>query len=183
MATLRFGWVLLFLMATGFTGANAAQAASLEPMPAAPKVSAAKADLGRLLFFDVRLSGDVAISCASCHIPEAAWGDSKPLADAYPGSLYYRNSKSLLNIAHNKYFFWDGRMGGDDMASQVRDQITETHFLNMDGRIMQERLKQVPKYVQMFEKAFGGEPSFGRTLKACAAEQHPMIKKNSHHHP
>jgi cytochrome c peroxidase len=170
---------LLVLAAVMITVADYAVASGLSPLPDAPKVSKAQADLGRMLFFDVRLSGDVAISCASCHMPDEAWGDPKPLADAYPGSLYFRNSKSLLNVAHNKVFFWDGRMGGDDFASQVRDQITETHFLNMDGRIMQERLAQVPEYREMFQKAFGNEPSFGRTLKAVAAFEKTLVTKNS----
>ena len=176
----RFALLGLALMLLAAPALRAARGAPrLEPLPAAPKVDAAQAELGRLLFFDVRLSGDVAISCSSCHDPEAAWGDPKPLADAYPGSLYFRNSKSLLNVAHNELFFWDGRMGGDDMASQVRDQITETHFLNLDGRILQERLAQVPEYVALFEKGFGGEPSFGRALKAVAAFERTLVTRNA----
>ena len=179
MRILGGGMPLLVLAAVVSAGAIRAEAGVLAPLPPAPKVSNAQADLGRMLFFDVRLSGDVAISCATCHMPDAAWGDTKPLADAYPGSLYFRNSKSLLNVAHNKLFFWDGRMGGDDMPTQVRDQITETHFLNMDGRIMQERLAQVPEYRAMFQAAFGGEPSFGKTLEAVAAFEKTLVTKNA----
>ena len=153
--------------------------AKLAPLPPPPKVNRAAAELGRQLFFDVRLSGDVAISCSTCHDPAKAWGDDKPLADAYPGSLHFRNSKSLLNATHNRFYFWDGRMGGDDPASMVRNEITETHILNLDGRIMQERLIQVPEYVALFDKAYGSEPSFGSTLKAVAEFQKTLVTRDA----
>lgn len=49
----------------------------------------------------------------------------------------------------------------------------------VDGRLMAERLKQVPEYVTMFQKAFGGEPSFGRTLNAVAAFLRTITSKNA----
>ena len=160
-------------------GTSATTGVKLAPLPPPPKVNEAAAELGRQLFFDVRLSGDVAISCSTCHDPNKAWGDDKALADAYPGSLHFRNSKSLLNTAYNRFYFWDGRMGGDDPASMVRNEITETHILNLDGRIMQERLAQVPEYVALFKQAYGGEPSFGRTLKAVAEFQKTLVTRNA----
>ena len=50
--------------------------------------------------------------------------------------------------------------------------------MNMDGRLMQERLKQVPRYVELFQKAFGAEPSFGKTLSAIAAFIQTAVSKN-----
>ncbi|MBM3554077.1 MAG: photosynthetic protein synthase I, partial [Alphaproteobacteria bacterium] len=52
-----------------------------------------------------------------------------------------------------KRFMWDGRLDGSDVGTLVRDMITESHTMNMDSRLMQERLKQVPEYVEMWEKA------------------------------
>ncbi|MCP5068986.1 MAG: hypothetical protein GY946_20685 [bacterium] len=170
------------IWALGFPGSAIASTAScteLAPMPPAPSVNEAAAELGRQLFFDVRLSGNVAISCATCHDPTKAWGDDKPLAEAYPGSLHFRNSKSLLNTTHNRFYFWDGHMGGDDPASMVRNEITETHILNLDGRILQERMAQVPAYVALFDKAYGGEPSFGKTLKAVAEFQKTLVTRDA----
>ena len=60
-------------------------------------------------------------------------------------------------------------MSGGDLPTLVRDHLTEAHFMLVDGRIFPERLKQVPEYVKLFKKAYGGEPSFGGTLKAVAA--------------
>ncbi len=146
---------------------------SIGPLPTPAEqfgdVDPALAELGKLLFFDPHLSGDGAISCATCHDPTKGWGDGAPLSKAYPGSEYFRNSKTLINAAYARYFYWDGRLSGKDRETLVRDSITETHFLNMDGRLLLERLKQVPEYNERFKATLGGEPSFGRILKALAA--------------
>ena len=153
---------------------------ALGPLPTFDPPNAAQVELGRQLFFETKLSGDGSMSCASCHDPARGWTDGLPLSDAYPGSKYFRNTKTILNTIHASSFYWDGRLGGDDRQTQVRDAITETHFLNMDGRLMLERLKQIPPYVQMFRDAFGegGEPSFGLTLDAIAAFEETLVSKN-----
>jgi len=153
--------------------------AAIGPLPELEAPNPDQVELGKHLFFDVRLSGDGSISCASCHQPENNWTDGKDLSLAYPGSKYFRNTQSIMNMAYKRYFYWDGRLSGKDPATQVRDKITETHFMNLDGRIMQERLKQIPEYVKMFQKAFGGESSFGKTLNAIAAFEKSQISKNA----
>ena len=132
-------------------------------------------ELGRYLFFDPRLSGDGRLSCASCHIPSKGWADGEALSTSYPGSDGFRNTKSLLNASRVDYFYWDGRLDGSDAETQVRDSITETHFMNMDGRLMLERLKQIPEYVQLFSDALAQEPSFGGTLKAISAFEKTLV--------
>jgi cytochrome c peroxidase len=138
-----------------------------------PKVSsAAKPDqieLGKLLFHDPRLSGDATISCASCHNPDKAWTDGLPLSKGYPGSLYFRNTPSIINIANARYAYWDGRLPASDLPTLVRDHISEAHFMQADGRLVIERLRQVPKYEDGFRQSFGGEPTYGRILNAVAA--------------
>ncbi len=149
------------------------------PLPKQEDINAAMSELGKYLFFDNRLSGDDAMSCSTCHDPGKGWADGLPLSKAYPGSLYFRNSKTILNTVHARYFYWDGRLTARDIPTLVRDSITETHFLNMDGRLMFLRLQQVPEYVEMFKKAFGGkEASFGRVLKAVAEFLKTVVSKN-----
>lgn len=144
------------LAATGLaTGAALAQApapsADLQPLPDA-KFNQAMAEMGKYLFFDVRLSGDAAISCATCHDPKKGWTDGQPLGKAYPASENFRNTPTILNATFKSRFHWDGRLDGADAGTLVRDQITESVFMNMDGRLMQERLKQVPEYNEMWKK-------------------------------
>jgi cytochrome c peroxidase len=129
------------------------------------EVEAAKAALGKRLFFDARLSGDAAISCSTCHIPEKGFSDGLPLAKAYPGSDGFRNAPTLINTAHKAAWFHDGRIG-TNLNDVTRESITETYSMNMDMRLMQERIKQDPVYVEMFKAAGYGEPSNGSVRKA-----------------
>ncbi|MFZ5824064.1 MAG: cytochrome-c peroxidase [Bacillota bacterium] len=154
---------------------DASPAAAPSTQPAALAVTPpsdaneAKLMLGKQLFFDTRLSGDRSVSCATCHAPDKAWADGKALSDGYLGTLYFRNTPTLLNAATNyKFLDWDGRFTASDMDSLVRDRITESHFGMLDGRLMIQRLKQVPEYEALFQAAYKGEPSFGRTLGAIS---------------
>jgi cytochrome c peroxidase len=156
-----------------------ADAEPLAPLgaPAAPR--AEQVALGKLLFFDTRLSGDAAISCATCHDPRRGWGDGRPLSTGYPGSEYFRNTQTILNAARHRRNYWDGRMDGRDLPTLVRDHLTEAHFMQADGRLLIERLRQVPEYEAMFQKAFGGEPSYGRILNALAAFVQTITSRNA----
>ena len=133
------------------------------------EVNKAKADLGKKLFYEPRLSGDAAISCGTCHDPAEGFTKHVALGDAYPGTKHFRNAPTLINTAVKKKlgipWHWDGRIGSS-LNDMTRDQITDTYVMNMDMRIMQERVKQVPMYVKMFKEAFGKEPSNGRVQKS-----------------
>ncbi len=144
--------------------------APLAPLPAlAQRPNAAQVALGKLIFFDTRLSGDATISCATCHDPSKGWADGMPLSQGYPGSLYFRNTPTVLNAVHGRYMYWDGRLPASDLPTLVRDHISEAHFLQADGRLTIERFRQIPVYEQGFKKTFGGEPTYGRILNAVAA--------------
>ena len=151
----------------------------LGPLPPLPAPKAEQIELGRFLFFDPRLSGDGGIACASCHDPATGWGDGKALSTGYPGSEYFRNAQTLLNAAHYKRNYWDGRMAGSDLPTLVRDHLTEAHFMQVDGRLVSERMKQVPEYVDLFQKGFGAEPNFGRTITAVAAFVRTLVSRNA----
>ncbi len=155
-------------VAAAFAGTAAlAPGASLAAEDGIPsiKVNAAKAELGKRLFYDVRLSGDAAISCSTCHKPDKGFSDGLALSKAYPGSDGFRNTPTLINTAYKKAWFHDGRLG-TNLNDVTREMITETYLMNMDMRLMQERLKQDPVYVEMFKKAGLGEPSNGGARKA-----------------
>jgi cytochrome c peroxidase len=141
------------------------------------KFNAKKAALGKRLFFDERISGDASMSCATCHKPAKGFADGKPLSDAYPGTKGFRNTPTLINTAYKEVWFHDGRIG-TNLNDVTRDQITETIWMNMDMRIMQERLKQDPVYVRMFKEAGFGEPSNGSVRKAIPEYLKSLTSKN-----
>ncbi len=152
--------------ATLVVGASTALAEDFAPLPDPRDVNEARAALGEMLFFDPRLSGDTGSSCATCHDPAAGWGDGAPLSTGYTGVEYFRNVPGLFNVANRTYFMWDGRLDGADLGTVVRDMLTESHTMQMDSRLAQERLKQVPEYVEMFQAAYGAEPYGGRIYGA-----------------
>ncbi len=134
------------------------------PVPAID-ADIALAKLGKRLFFDVRLSGDASTACASCHNPEHAFSDGMALSNAYPGSGHFRNSPTLVNTAQRQVWMHDGRLG-TNLNDVTREMLTESYLMNMDMRLMQERIKQDPVYVKMFDKAGLGEPSNGGVRNA-----------------
>ena len=164
------GRVVTVLAVLLSSAASVAQdAPGFAPLPEPKKVDAARAALGEMLFFDARLSGDTGNACASCHDPARGWGDAQPLSDGYSGVAYFRNAPGLFNVAHRTYFMWDGRLDGADLGTVVRDMMTEAHTMQMDSRLAQERLKQVPEYMAMFKAAYDAEPYGGRMYGAIGA--------------
>lgn len=149
--------------------AIAAEAPKLAPLPDPPKVDEAKAKLGYLLFFDSRLAGDTGNSCATCHDPAKGWGDGKALSTGYTGVEHFRNAPGLFNVAFRKALTWDARLDGTDLPTLARDMITEAHTMNADTRLVQERLKQVPEYAEMFKTSFSGDP-YGGSIYTAVGE-------------
>ncbi len=150
--------------------------AMLAPFAEPPQIYAdAQVLLGKYLFFDPRLSGDASISCATCHQPERAFTDGVALSKSYTGMGYFRNTPTLYNVVYNQgYVYWDGRLDATDLPTTVRDHLTEAHFMTMDGRLMVERVKQVPEYVRLFQDAYDRNPSFGGVLNAITAYVHSL---------
>lgn len=141
------------------------------------------AELGRHLFFDNRLSGDWSRSCSSCHMPSRGWADGEALSRGYLGTQYFRNAPGLVDAVFRKRFMWDGRLDGGDLPALVRDMVTEAHFMNADGRLVQERLKQVPEYVRRWQEIFGADADpygprmfsvVGEFLKTLVSRETPL---------
>lgn len=142
------------------------------------KVDAAKAELGKRLFFDTRLSGDAAISCSTCHQPDNGFSHPDALSPGYPGNGHFRNSPTLINTVYKDQWFHDGHMG-TNLNDVTREMITEDFLMNMDMRLMQERIKQDPIYVKMFKAAGYGEPSNGSVRKAIPEYLKTLTSRNA----
>lgn len=142
-------------------------------------INEARADLGRHLLFDSRLSGDGSRACSTCHTPETGWTTRDPLSEGYTNTPHFRNAPSLFNVAQGETLHWDSRLAGNDLGTASRDGIVEAHFMNADSRIVQERLKQVPEYVDMFQAAYGNEPYGGRIYGALAEYMKTIRTQNA----
>ena len=149
------------------------------PIPADNVITPAKVELGRLLYFDTRLSGDAAISCATCHLPELGWGDGNGVSVGYPGARHWRNSQTVVNSAYLQKLFWAGE--SPSLETQAESAITGNLAGNGDPIMIEERLAQVPEYVELFTEAFGiDRPAFPHVLKAIATyERAELISDDS----
>ena len=123
------------------------------PYPADNPYTDAKKELGKMLFFDPRLSVSQQIACASCHEPQLAWGDGKQLANGHDRQFGKRNAMTILNTGFYTTLFWDGR--AQSLEDQARFPVKDHLEMNMDLTGMEERLKNIAGYKTLFQKAFG----------------------------
>ena len=138
-------------------------------------MSQGKVELGKLLFFDARLSGDASTSCASCHSPESGWGDGGDLSRGYPGTQHWRNSQTILNSAYYAKLFWAGEGSEPGSSSQERG-LTGNVAGNGDTMMMEERLRQVPEYVKRFREVFGTAwPTIDDAWRAISAFERTLV--------
>lgn len=154
-----------------------AEAFGLGPLPALPDVDPAEAELGKLLFFDNRLSGDGSTSCASCHDPEQGWGDGNAVSRGYPGTLHWRNSQTVLNAVFLEKFFWAGE--ALTLEAQAKSAFTGNLAANLDPTMAEERLRQMPEYMRRFEEVYGTfGPRWPDLLKAVVAFERTVVSRN-----
>ena len=126
-----------------------------------------KAALGKLLFFDGRLSSDGQMSCATCHVHELGWTDGKQFSAKVDGKLNTRNSPSLYNVAYQPHFYWDGR------APSLEANITAAWKGHMrggaDATEAVAAIAAVAGYAKDFQAAFGAAPGETSIVEALAS--------------
>jgi cytochrome c peroxidase len=118
--------------------------------------------LGQMLFFDAHLSRKGQVSCASCHMPQRAFTDGRPLAVGEDRLMGRRRSPSLLAAPFAPRLFWDGR--ADTLKAQVLGPVQDSREMNHDLGSAIARLQALPPYPQQFLKAFG--PAAGNAIDA-----------------
>ncbi len=110
-------------------------------------------ELGKLLFFDPRLSGANQISCASCHTPAMHWSDGKEVSLGHNELPNIRNAPSLENVWIYYSFFWDGR--ANTLVKQAEGPISAHHEMNQDLKLLPKKLGRIKGYEPLFMAAFG----------------------------
>jgi cytochrome c peroxidase len=99
------------------------------PVPEGNLMTPEKIELGRQLFNDRRLSRDGTIACASCHDPQRAFSDRRPVAIGVSGRLGRRSAPAIINRAYGRVFFWDGR--ARTLEEQVLQPIEDRNEMDM----------------------------------------------------
>ena len=146
--------------------------------PADNPLTEAKKELGKVLFFDPRLSTSGQIACASCHEPQLAWGDGKQLANGHDRQFGKRNAMTILNTGFYDSLFWDGR--ASSLEDQARFPVRDHLEMNMDLTSMEQRLQSIAGYKALFQKAFGDEQiTLDRIFKSIATFERTVVSKKS----
>ncbi|MBT31700.1 MAG: cytochrome-c peroxidase [Thalassobius sp.] len=134
--------------------------------------------LGRMLFYENKLSKNNAISCASCHQQKLAFTDGKTFSTGADGLQTKRNAMSLSNLLWVRNFFWDGRAKG--LEAQAVFPMIDSHEMNQSLDVTVEKLKETEIYPQAFNKAFGStEITANKIVKAIAQFERTLISADS----
>lgn len=136
-------------------------------IPADNPFTEAKAELGKTLFFDPRLSRTGTISCSSCHNPANNWSDGRPRGIGVTGEPLPRRSPSLLNASWLTALMWDGR--AYSLEQQVTIPLTAEHEMGMPVEGAVAAIAAIPGYQPLFQKAFGSNKVGAKEIQAAIA--------------
>ena len=182
--------VLFLLVSTPMVDAVSSQASYRPEMPLGlddeafkiPKdnpMTEEKVELGRLLFFDKRLSANNTIACASCHIPALAFTDGQPVSTGIHNQQGGRSAPTAINRGFSQAQFWDGRAATlEDQSIGPFANLIEHGFVSHDQLI--DKINSIQGYKKLFRDIYGinnlTKENVGR---AIASFQRTLISGNS----
>lgn len=159
-----------------------------QPAPAVPTdnpMNAAKVKLGRWLFYDVRLSGNETMSCATCHLQGLAFTDGKARSVGSTGVQHPRSAMSLVNVAYASRLTW-----ANPLLARLEDQALTPLFgddpveMGLGGR--EERLAELlasdARYRELTAEAFPSDEnpnSIVNAIRAISAFVRTIVSFNS----
>jgi len=130
------------------------------------------------MFFDVRLSKDETVSCATCHDPELAFTDGKPVSEGIRGLTGTRSAPTILNAMFSSTQFWDGRV--DSLEAQAKLPLINPVEMGMDSHeTVVEKVKGLSDYQDLFDKVFNGEVTIDHVADAIAAFERMQVSGDS----
>lgn len=140
-------------------------------------LSEEKISLGRMLYYETRLSKNHDISCNSCHDLANYGVDGKPVSPGHKGQLGGRNSPTVYNAGNHIAQFWDGR--AKDLEAQAKGPVTNPIEMAMPSEAqVVKTLASMPGYVEAFKKAFPKEASpitFDNMARAIGAFERKLV--------
>lgn len=172
------------LLVTGLNAEEipAARMKLFKPLPAAMELSSnplteAKIELGRILYYENRLSKSHEFSCNSCHLLDKYGVDNEPTSPGHKGLRGDRNSPTVYNAAGHFAQFWDGRAA--DVEEQAKGPVLNPVEMAMpDEATVIATLKSMPEYPELFRRAFPTDPapiSYDNFAKAVGAFERKLV--------
>ncbi|CAI8885414.1 cytochrome-c peroxidase [Methylocaldum szegediense] len=160
--------------------------ALFKPIPTEPPsirgavLTPEKIELGKMLYFDPRLSRSWLISCNSCHNLVLGGVDLEETSIGHGWQKGPRNAPTVLNSVFNVAQFWDGRAA--DLQTQAKGPLQASVEMNNTPERLEKTLSTIPGYVERFKQAFPDDPkpvSFDNVAKAIEAFEATLITPNS----
>ena len=157
-----------------------------KPIPAAAPVldgnpaTPAKVELGKILYFEPRLSSSALISCNTCHNVGLGGADFQETSTGHGWRKGPRNAPTVLNSVYNVAQFWDGR--AKDLAEQAKGPVQASVEMNNKPAMVVKTLKSMPEYIELFKKAFPGETdpvTFDNMAKAIEVFEATLVTPDS----
>lgn len=137
-----------------------------------------KVELGRLLYFDKRLSADGTVSCATCHHPKYGFSDNATTSTGIRGQKGGRNSPTVFNRAYSLAQFWDGRAA--TLEEQAKGPMANPIEMGNTHDAIVSKLKNIAGYKVLFAKVFGNEEiTIDQVAKALATFERTVLSGNS----
>jgi len=143
-------------------------------------VTRQRVELGKMLFFDPRLSSSQIISCNSCHNLATGGADAGPTSTGHGWQKGPRRAPSVYNAVFNIAQFWDGR--AEDLKAQAKAPLQASIEMNTTPKLVEQTLASMPEYVERFKRAFPGSPApvtFENVSRALEAFEATLITPGS----
>jgi cytochrome c peroxidase len=115
-----------------------------------------KVALGRVLFYDKKLSINNTVACGNCHQQQFAFCDQQALSDGFANKKTLRNSMSIQNVILNNSMFWDSRAGSPGEMS-LNPVFNHIEMGIEDDAMLVSKVANASYYPSLFKKAFGSE--------------------------
>jgi cytochrome c peroxidase len=148
------------------------------PFPSDNPYTPDKAELGRILYFDTRLSADNSVSCATCHAPQYGFTDAMPVSIGIRKQRGTRSAPTVINRAYSLAQFWDGR--APTLEEQVKGPMANPIEMGNTHDAVIQNLRSIPGYRAMFAKVFGTEEvDIDHVAKAIATFERTVLSGNS----
>lgn len=146
--------------------------------PADNPYSKAKVELGRLLYFDKRLSVDGTVACADCHHPKFAFADGNPVSTGIKGQKGGRSAPTVFNRAYSLAQFWDGRAAS--LEEQAKGPMANPIEMGNTHQAVVAKLQDIPGYRTQFKAVFGTDTiDIDHVAKAIATFERTVLSGNS----
>lgn len=157
---------------------NAIAAEPISPISAPTDVDINKAEIGKHLFFDPRLSKSGFLSCNSCHNLSMGGADNLTSSVGHGWHQGPINSPTVLNSSYSFAQFWDGRAA--DLQEQAAGPIANPGEMALSHDVALEVIATIPGYVESFSTAYGDDSiTLDRVTDAIAEFERTLVTPNS----